>query len=328
MTVPATSEFTRQLFDDGVIGDPRATLTPLTGGVSSEIYRVNDGDRQFVVKRALPKLKVEADWYADTSRNAMEQGYIQYVSQIMPDAVPKLIHVNNQSGYFAMEFLDEFANWKEDMLYGQLDSDIAKAAGATLGKIHATSWNDPVIAKTFDAVENFDQLRIDPYLRATAAKHSFISEPLLGEAQRLRTSRQCLMHGDYSPKNMLHRQGRFVILDCEVACHGDAAFDLAFLLNHLLLKGLHHAPRPTALPHLFESTVTSYQAEMTTLAPAILESAARLLPMLLLARIDGKSPVEYLTHDKQTVARNFAIAHILKPSLDLNTLAYRWYSHL
>lgn len=328
MTAASPTPFALQLLDDGVIHRSDATLTPLTGGVSSEIYRVRDGERQFVVKRALAKLKVSADWYADTSRNAMEQAYIRYVAEILPDSVPKLTYANPESGYFAMEFLDGFANWKEDMLAGQFNLDIASAAGQKLGKIHACSWNHPEVAKQFNATENFDQLRIDPYIRATAAKHPAVREKLLTEAHRLRQSRQCLMHGDYSPKNMLHRQGRLVILDCEVASYGDAAFDLAFLLNHLLLKGIYHAPQQTALPRLFDATIEAYVAEIGNLADQILNNTTRLLPMLLLARVDGKSPVEYLSVDKQSIIRRYAISCILKPHDDLVTLASDWYSHL
>lgn len=136
------------------------------------------------------------------------------------------------------------------------------------------------------------------------------------------------MHGDFSPKNMLHRDGRLVVLDCEVACYADAAFDLSFLLNHLLLKGLYHAPARTELPSLFAAVVKAYSETMGPLASQVLEPAAGLLPMLLLARVDGKSPVEYLTPAKQAHAREFAIAQILSRPLPLSQLAENWYKHL
>ena len=328
MTLPDTHTFAQQLYKDGVILDPQARLEPLTGGVSSEIYHVTDGARQFVVKRALAKLNVAAEWYADTSRNVMEQAYLGYVGRVLPLAVPKLIHASVEDDYFAMEFLEGFTNWKADLLAGQFDVALAGEAGRILGKIHAASWNDPIVVTQFDAIENFDQLRIDPYLRATAKRHPTLAPQLLAEADRLRQSRQCLMHGDYSPKNMLHHEGRLVILDCEVACHGDAAFDLAFLLNHLLLKGMFHAPKETDLPKLFEAVMTSYANEVGGLSAQTFKSAARLLPMLLLARVDGKSPVEYLGATEQQNVRQFAIVHVQTPPEDLSTLASQWYTHL
>ena len=67
-------------------------------------------------------------------------------------------------------------------------------------------------------------------------------EVLRAEAERLVTCRSVLVHGDFSPKNLLVSGDRLVIIDCEVAWYGDPAFDLAFLLNHLCLKALYHAP--------------------------------------------------------------------------------------
>jgi aminoglycoside phosphotransferase (APT) family kinase protein len=325
---PEIEAFTDCLRKEGIIKSAIVSLTPLTGGVSSEIYRVDDGPDVFVVKRALAKLKVAADWHADTSRNAFEQAYIQYVERICPSWVPQIRQPQSDAGHFAMEFLDGFSNWKEDMLGGVFAPQIAAAAGEILGRIHAVSWDDPEVARDFDAIENFDQLRIDPYLRATALKHPTLAPPLLAEANRLRQSRQCLMHGDYSPKNMLHRNGRLVILDCEVACHGDAAFDLAFLLNHLMLKALYHAPLKTNLPVLFEAAQQSYTQALGARAPSVLEATARLLPMLLLARVDGKSPVEYLNADKQERVRQFAQPFILNRPSELQALALAWYKNV
>lgn len=327
MNEPGT-DLLNQLRRDGFIGDRPVRMSPLTGGVSSEIYRINDGKRTFVVKRALKKLKVEADWYADTSRNAYEQAYLSYVESLSPGAVPAIIGSNPETGYFCMEFLDGFKNWKSDLLGRVFETSLAVKAGSLLGRIHQTSWDDPVVPRTFDAMENFDQLRIDPYLRATAGKHGELSATILNEADRLRQSRQCLIHGDYSPKNMLHKDGRLVVLDCEVACHGDAAFDLAFLLNHLLLKALFHSPVSTTLPTLFEAVLSAYRAAIPERAVEIGTATARLLPMLLLARVDGKSPVEYLSPEKQSLARAFARTNILQPPSSLESFGQTWFAHL
>lgn len=326
VTNPDMDAFVDCLRQEGTVKNASVRLTPLTGGVSSEIYRVDDGQDVFVVKRALAKLKVSADWHADTGRNAFEQAYIRYVERICASWVPRIREPQSNAGYFAMEYLDGFSNWKADMLGAVFAPQMAAAAGEILGRIHAVSWHDPEVARDFDAIENFDQLRIDPYLRATATKHPTLAEALLAEADRLRQSRQCLMHGDYSPKNMLHRDGRFVILDCEVACHGDAAFDLAFLLNHLMLKALYHAPKKTDLFVLFNSAQQAYVQALGAQAPGVLQATAKLLPMLLLARVDGKSPVEYLNAEKQERVRQFARPFILNRPSNLEALALAWYN--
>ena len=48
-------------------------FAPLTGGVSSDIWRVDLAGGPICIKRALPKLKVAADWQAPVSRNARDR---------------------------------------------------------------------------------------------------------------------------------------------------------------------------------------------------------------------------------------------------------------
>ena len=317
------------LLEDGVIRCEHPTMTPLAGGVSSEIYRVQDGEKVFVVKRALKKLRVPQPWFTDTSRNHYEQVFLRYVANFRPDAVPKLIFSSPSAGYFCMEYLDGFANWKQDLLAAKCDATLSRTAGALLGEIHAHSWGDQTAEREFDTTENFEQLRIDPYLRATAAKHPALAESILLEADRLRQTRQCLVHGDFSPKNLLHHEGRLVLLDCEVAWYGDPAFDLAFFLNHLLLKALYHVPQTPPLATLVQTAWKSYQ-EASPHALQIEQRVTELLPMLMLARVDGKSPVEYLTDDsKLCCVRDFATAQILTEApLDLSAFVEAWFAHL
>lgn len=286
-----------------------ATLTPLAGGVSSEIYRVDDTDRGacFVVKRALAKLKVQADWYADVSRNDAERDFLEYLAGVRPDAVPRLVGDGSGDGYFCMEFLGALEPWKKQLLDGRCDPRLATLAGGLLGELHARSSGDPEARRRFDHTDNFDQLRVDPYLRATAAVHPDLREAMLAEADAVLARRRCLIHGDFSPKNLLVGGDRLVMIDCEVAWFGDPAFDLAFLLNHLFLKSLHHHPAHPGFDRLVDAARHSYREAVGEHAGAVDTDAARLLPMLMLARIDGKSPVEYLTDArKQNFIRRFA----------------------
>lgn len=313
----------------GLVTSSNPQLTPLTGGVSCEIYLVDDGNRRFVVKRALAKLKVAADWFADVSRNHTEQACLRYVAGFRPDAVPAILFSDEKHGLFAMEFLDGFANWKTDMLAGTCDTALARKAGALLGEIHARSWHDPEVRRDFDTTENFDQLRLDPYLRATAAKHPGMGHAILSEASRLASTRECLVHGDFSPKNLLHHQGRLVLLDCEVAWFGDPSFDLSFFLNHFFLKSLYHLPKTPPFPGMIAAARAGYRESNADHSPAVEERTARLLPMLMLARVDGKSPVEYLTSpEKKDFVRSFATRHIQQPPASLDTLVADWFGQL
>jgi aminoglycoside phosphotransferase (APT) family kinase protein len=315
---------------DGVVCSSSVQLTPLAGGVSSEIYRVDDGRESFVVKRALPKLNVAAEWFADPRRNLHEQDYLRYVGAVLPGSVPQLRFASREHCYFAMELIGgDFANWKADLLAGAIDQSQAAAAGCTLGKIHRHSAGDPAATELFATVDQFRQLRIEPYLLATAELHPHLSRALRAEAERLVTCRSVLVHGDFSPKNLLVSGDRLVIIDCEVAWYGDPAFDLAFLLNHLCLKALYHAPAHWAeLRAAVRAACQGYQDAWFNF-PVTTEISARvsrLLPILLLARVDGKSPVEYLAETQRCRVRQFAERHILGPPMKLTEMLNRWFA--
>lgn len=325
----ATEEFLALLRRDGMLRNAGAKLTPLTDGVSSEILRVEDGGRTFVVKRALPRLKVKDEWLANVDRNRYERMFIEYVAAFLPQAVPALLPGANHLGYFAMEFLGpEFTSWKRLMLHGEAKIEHAVEAATILGTIHARSAGDPEVAAMFNTTPNFIELRVDPYLVTTGNRHPELRPLFHAEAERLSATRICLVHGDFSPKNMMISSSRFVLLDCEVAWYGDPAFDLAFLLTHLLLKGLYHAPRRIGV---HEMSLAFWQRYLDVACASIdcvaLEPrVAQLLPMLLLARVDGKSPVEYLTNPHHaTRIRQFTRAKLLEGPLGLNDLLDDWF---
>lgn len=313
------------LLEEGWIDTANVSVTPLTGGVSSEIYLVEEGEHRFVIKKALEKLKVEADWYADVSRNDTEQAFIQYAGSLLPDSMPTIIGSNAEAGLFAMEFLDGFCNWKEELLKGHFDESLASKAGLLLGEIHAHSWGDKEVQKVFASMPNFDQLRIDPYLRATAARHPHLKKIFLDEAGRLEQSRECLIHGDYSPKNILFDKYRVVPLDCEVACFGDAAFDLSFFLNHFYLKSLYHAPNHKPIQKMIDAAREGYSKGNPMHASEVERRSARLLPMLMLARVDGKSPVEYLDSTQRQFIRQFVSDQLLNGVTGLSELQAAWF---
>ena len=328
----AWEDFVAVLRRDGVVRHADAMVTPLTDGVSSEIYRIDDGADRFVVKRALPKLKVRDEWKADVGRNRYEQLYIEYVARFLPQAMPSLRPGTMDRGFFAMEFLgEEFKSWKHLLLSGKARVEDASAAASILGVIHARSAGDREAERLFDTTANFMQLRIDPYLITTGNRHPELRHAFHAEAQRLASTRQCLVHGDFSPKNIMISRTRMVLLDCEVAWYGDAAFDVAFVLTHLLLKGLHHAPGQCGLDKLALAFWEGYieAAHEAIDIQALEPRVARLLLMLLLARIDGKSPVEYLQQpEKKDWVRAFATAGILTDCSSLLDVIHPWFSQL
>src|SRR5690348_12582382 len=136
---------------DGVVRAPDTRLTPLSGGVSCEIYLVEDGGQRFVVKRALAKLKVKGDWFADVGRNRHEWEYIRYVARFLPSAVPELRQCSAAGNYFAMEHLNgSFQNWKQLLLAGHADIAHVRSAGSLLARIHRQSSGDAEARRLFD----------------------------------------------------------------------------------------------------------------------------------------------------------------------------------
>ena len=322
------------LHSRGLITSPvNVKLTALAGGVSCDIFLVEEGNTKFVLKRALAKLRVKDDWFADVNRNQHEQDYLDYAHRILPANFPKILHRDPKHGFFTMEYLGpEYANWKTMLLAGRHETKHALMAAVCLATIHTRSWNDPKAKATFDTGKNFFDLRISPYLLTTGQRNPSLAPLFEAEAKRLAATNLCLVHGDYSPKNMLISETRgMMILDCEVAWFGDPAFDIAFLLNHLVLKMLLFRSDCEQLLHMALQAWSFYIREFTPQQSDRLEArTARLLLMLMLARIDGKSPVEYLREEnQQRFVRQFVMQQLTSGrSLELANVVNEWFAEI
>ncbi len=296
-------------------GEP-VSVTPLTGGVASDIALIEAGPRRLCVKFALARLKVAEDWQAPVHRNLAEYRWLEAAAGIAPEAVPALFgHSAAESG-FAMEYVagTDVRLWKASLLQGAPDRGEAAAVGALLGRIHAASAAPDFYRAPFRNRDDFRALRLEPYLAFTAARHPALAERLHGLIERLFAADRVLVHGDVSPKNILFRGDQPILLDAECATMGDASFDAAFCLNHLILKALH---LPASRSGLFADAGRlwdAYVAHVDWEDPEALEArVCALVPALMLARVDGKSPVEYLTEPERQLVRAFASPLIAAP---------------
>jgi aminoglycoside phosphotransferase (APT) family kinase protein len=325
----ASGDLRESLSRLGLIGAAeRVRITPLTGGVSSDISLVETEGARFCVKRALPRLKVAALWEAPVERNAAEAAWMRAVRRWLPHAVPEVLGEDRAAGLFAMEYLPpaDFTLWKTELLAGQVDADFAALVGRNLGLIHGRSAADPSLRMAFANDETFEAIRIEPYLRATARAHPSLAGRFDALAGETLATKRALVHGDVSPKNILKGPHGPVFLDAECAWFGDPAFDLAFCLNHFLLKGARAGADRRRYLVAFSALADAYLDCVEWESAGELERrAAALLPALFLARVDGKSPVEYLTRDSERDAvRRCAAPLVARPPGKLGDVAEAW----
>ena len=303
-----------------------AAATPLAGGVSSDIWRVELRDGPVCVKRALPRLRVQQLWEAPVERNRFEHDWLVEAAKAAPGCVPRVLAQGR--GAFAMEYLppERYPVWKALLRDGTADPAFAARVGETLARIHAATAGRDDLAERFRTDALFHALRLDPYLVSAAAQHPSLAGPLMKLVETTAGTKRCLVHGDVSPKNILAGPQGAVFLDAECAWYGDPAFDAAFCLNHLLLKCLWNPGCTAGYLSCFDALEASYFKEVTWESRGALEARiARLLPGLLLARVDGKSPVEYVVEESQKeLVRNTARDLLATPRDRLKDVKGAW----
>lgn len=297
----------------------------LAGGVSSAIYRIDTTSGSYCLKQALPKLKVAKEWLAPVDRVFAEIDWLITAGEIVPGSVPRVIGTDRTTRCLIMEYLGDHRVWKGELLARRVDPAVAGAVGDVIGRVHAATAHSTTLAARFATDTNFYALRLEPYLVETARVHPELADLIHKLVQTTANRRIALVHGDLSPKNILLGHDGPVLLDAECAWYGDPAFDVAFCLNHLLLKG-------AKLPQQIEQLMDSFSAFTTAYFPHVdFEPAddlerriTNLLPALTLARVDGKSPAEYLDEEARSQVRASAITLLTSPRDNLDGVRRFW----
>jgi D-3-phosphoglycerate dehydrogenase len=270
-----------------------AAGVPLDGGVASDVRLLDTPDGPIVVKTALPKLKVDANWFSDPTRSLVEVAAIGAIKDLIgPLAVPEIVWAKPREHCFAMRRVDpRLRNWKVDLLAGNVDLGTAARVGELLGMLHTRSSARPDLAKTFADTRYFRELRVEPFFNHVASRKNALATDIIGVAARMLERRTALVHGDYSPKNILANGRDVVVLDFEVTHWGDPRFDVGFCLAHLLLKSTvvgADAPR-------FERAIDAFLGAYAASGHRVLDChLTNVVGCLLLARLYGKSPVDYI----------------------------------
>lgn len=297
---------------------------PLGGGVSNVVVRVRTEDGYRVAKQPLPNLAVEDDWPADVSRVHNEASAARAYERIiaergLPAQVPSVRFEDADAHVIAVDCApDDATMWKAALLDGRVDVDVARTVGRVLGAVHDVASDDENLRSEFANKTPFEQLRVDPYHRTVAERHPDVADAVRAEITRVTSVERTLVHGDYSPKNVLVADGVPWILDFEVAHWGDPAFDAAFMLNHLFIKSVHDPARSDLLR---EAAGAFWRAYDGAVPWDIERETVAELGVLMLARVDGKSPVEYVDRATEDALRRGAKRLILEGVSSLDRAA-------
>ncbi len=288
------------------------SIRSLGGGVSNTVLLAEGPSGRFVLKQALEKLRVEADC------TLREADALQAIAPILPPgAVPRVQFIDRANCIYAMEAAPPSSpDWKAELLAGRIDPALAAAAGRTLGAIIRATWQQPEWQQRFGDQTVFDELRLDPYYRYTAARHPAFAAHFHSLIAACAERRVSLVHGDWSPKNLLVTPPGVMAIDFEVVHFGDPCFDTGFLLCHLLLKSIHMPARQAAL----HSCAEAFWSALDFHEPWAFHGTVAHLAGLLLARADGKSPAEYLSPAGKDATRRLAATLIQSPPTSIEKI--------
>jgi aminoglycoside phosphotransferase (APT) family kinase protein len=264
----------------------------LSGGVSCRVWKLTVNSNRWVIKQALEKLDVKADWFSDVERIHREHEVMKQLELLIPECnIPKILHVDYLNHIYLMTCAEEgVQTWKECLMSGIFNAESVRSAVDILNQIHIQSHRmDEQVKAGFSDQKFFIQLRIDPFHRFLIANYPELSDEINGLIKELTEQKTCLVHGDFSPKNMLvEKSGKIVLIDYEVAHWGNPVFDLAYCLGHLMLKAW-HLNNSEQLLKLISFFFADYKGKFDNLLPH--------LGLMLLARMDGKSPVNYINDE-------------------------------
>jgi len=298
----------------------------LLGGVSNRTVKVAWADGHgWVVKQALAKLRVDIDWFSSPERIGVEAKALRWLNRLAPaGTTPAFIFEDTANHLMVMEAIpEEHENWKSVLLSGQIVSDHFEQFGLLLGTIHRqSSESGPELHGAFADTRYFESLRLEPYYLYAAEKTPVAAAFLLALARETMQHKDSLVHGDFSPKNTLIYRSKLILLDYEVVHFGDPAFDAGFALTHFLSKA-HHLPKERA--RLASAAALFWQVYCNQIsrlnwADALEPRVVRHTLGCLLARVAGKSPLEYLTQEEVARQREVVLALIATPPANVSNL--------
>lgn len=310
--------------------DEEPAIHVLTGGVSNRTVLVKRPTGEtWVIKQALAKLRVPVDWFSSPERIHREALGLRWLTRLAPPkTIPSLIFEDHEHHLLAMQGVPQpHANWKTLLLAGRLETDHITQFGGLLATIHRNAYRRrKAVEPTFADRSFFESLRLEPYYSYTAEQVPAAASFLHRLIAETRACRLTLVHGDYSPKNILVYRDKLILLDHEVIHFGDPAFDLGFSLTHLLSKA-HHLPSHRGA---FAGAAAQYwQVYRQTLgdlawAAGLEARAVHHTLACLLARVAGRSALEYLDNEERARQCDAVLALLPNPPATIDGLIHQF----
>jgi 5-methylthioribose kinase len=274
-------------------------IDPLPGGVSCSVLKITTDQGRFVLKQALTKLMVQQEWLSDIERTNVEKQALKFLPSIIPNTTPGLVYEDEGNFLFLMECApDTCKTWKQLLMNGECNLVVAEKIGAILGDLHQRSHNNAEAKRLFKEKKYFIQLRIDAFFGFLKHTHPDMASAIDDHIHQCLSLETSLVTGDYSPKNILVNGLQVIPIDFEVTHYGDSSFDLGFLSTHIILKSIRFPDRATDYYQVLRNVLEGYFSRVHFADRALMEKrAVQQLGFIMLARVDGKSPAEYITTD-------------------------------
>lgn len=342
------------LLSRGVGRPPFTDIETLAGGVSNIVVRVRPDEGQLVVKQSLETLAVPDRWTAPTRRAITEARIMALLGSVTPGRLPAVIDQDEDQHTIVMTSAPAgWTDWKTELMTGSVDQTVAGTLGGLLATWHQQTWQPcELLDPGFDEYEAFDALRLDPYFRTSAERAPEVATELMAVVSDMSSRRSCLVHGDFSPKNVLVGPGSRAprpdsaqpatlwVIDFEVAHRGDPAFDVAFMCTHLLMKSYALADIAGEFDAARDAFVTAYSKSVCADEGSARRSAppapgpsldwphlSRVVGSLLIARVKGKSQAGYLDEPARRHVLELGMSLLREPASSAEEITQRRDEH-
>lgn len=312
----------QEILDASGIDSSEAVFNRITGGVSSNTYAASLPGRGVVIKQARAQLDVAQEWTANPNRVLAEAEGLSWFHELTPDHVPSPIAVVEHLHGLVLPMAPQPSPDLRTVIVenpGDFDPRWPSLLGEILSVWHAADYR-PALGSALDDTSRLLDLRIDPFYLDMAHRWPEHAGAIEALAEELLSVRTAVVHGDFTPKNVLCLPGGDLwVVDTEVCHIGNPVIDTASMLAQLVIKALHYrTDSPTA-----HALTRARGAFLGALAPLSTPSSLNAhIGVFLAVRVAGRSRVPYLDEPTRQIVAT--VAHALLDGAQLEEACQEW----